>query len=98
MDRLVRLTDAQWARIEPLLPRATKTGGRNAKPHRPMVEAFVWLMRTGAPWRDLPRAYGPWQSAYTRFARGSAQGVLAQLFEALSREGVRHRAPSRLRR
>ena len=51
-----------------------------------MVEAMLWVLRTGAPWRDLPSAYGPWKSVYTRFSRWSAQGVLAQLFEALARE------------
>ncbi len=86
MDRLVRLTDEQWARLEPNLPPATKTGGRNAKPHRPMVEAMVWILRTGAPWRDLPRSYGSWHSVYTRFSRWSESGVLAGLFEALARE------------
>lgn len=86
MDRLVRLSDEQWMRIEALLPSATKTGGRNARPHRPMVEAMIWILRTGAPWRDLPRGYGPWQSVYTRFSRWSQSGVLARLFEALARE------------
>jgi transposase len=86
MDRLVRLSDGQWARIEPLLPSATQTGGRNAKAHRPMVEAMLWVLRTGAPWRDLPKAYGPWNSVYTRFWRWSQSGVLARLFEALARE------------
>jgi transposase len=86
MDRLVRLSNEQWSRIAPLLPAETKTGGRNAKPHRPMVEAMLWVLRTGAPWRDLPSAYGPWQSVYTRFSRWSQTGVLARLFEALSRE------------
>ena len=86
MDRLVRLTDAQWRRIEPVLPRTTKTGGRDAKPHRPIVEALVWVLRTGAPWRDLPKAYGPWQSVYSRWSRWSAKGVLAALFAALALE------------
>ena len=86
MERLVRLTNAQWARIEPLLPSRSKKGGRPGKPCRPMVEAMLWILRTGAPWRDLPSAYGPWESVYTRFSRWSAKGVLALLFEALSRE------------
>ena len=86
MERLVRLTDAQWARIAPLLPGAGKSGGRPPKAHRPMVEAMLWVLRTGAPWRDLPSAYGSWKSVYTRFSRWSAQGVLARLFEALARE------------
>ena len=51
-----------------------------------MVEAMIWVLRTGAPWRDLPSAYGSWKSVYTRFSRWSAQGVLVQLFEALARE------------
>lgn len=51
-----------------------------------MVEAMLWILRTGAPWRDLPSAYGPWESVYARFSRWSASGVLAALFEALSRE------------
>jgi putative transposase len=47
---------------------------------------MLWILRTGAPWRDLPSAYGPWESVYTRFSRWSQSGVLARLFEALSRE------------
>jgi len=84
-SRLFRLRDDQWSRIEPLLP-PVKNGGRSAKPHRPVVEAMIWVLRTGAPWRDLPRPYGPWQSVYTRWSRWSAAGVMATLLEALSRE------------
>lgn len=86
MERLVRLTDAQWVRLQPLLPSASKKGGRPGKPDRPLVEGMLWVLRTGAPWRDLPSAYGPWQSVYTRFSRWSSAGVLARLFEALARE------------
>jgi transposase len=84
--RLARLSDQQWERIQGILPGAGKKGGRPAKPHRPMVEAMIWILRTGAPWRDLPRAYGAWQSVYSRFSRWSASGILAALFEALARE------------
>lgn len=86
MERLVRLTSAQWARVQPVLASASKKGGRPRKPDRPMVEAMLWILRTGAPWRDLPSAYGPWESVYTRFSRWSASGALAALFEALARE------------
>jgi transposase len=51
-----------------------------------MVEAMIWVLRTGAPWRDLPSAYGPWQSVYTRLRRWSVQGVLEKLFAALALE------------
>ena len=86
MERLVRLTSVQWRRVEMLLPVASRKGGRPRKPDRTVVEGMLWILRTGAPWRDLPSAYGPWQSVYTRFSRWSSAGVLAQLFEALSRE------------
>lgn len=86
MVRLLRLNDAQWAKISPLLPPETKTGGRNAKPHRPMVETMLWILRTGAPWRDLPVEYGPWESVYTRFSRWSRNGVFARLLQALALE------------
>lgn len=86
MSRLLRLRDDQWQRIEPLLPPQHKTGGRPAKPHRTVVEAMIWVVRTGAPWRDLPRAYGPWQSVYTRFSRWSKSGVLQRLLGHLAKE------------
>jgi transposase len=86
MERLFRLSDAQWQRVKPLLPRRKSQRGRPAAPHRPIVEAMLWILRTGAPWRDLPSAYGSWKTVYSRFARWSAAGALAQLFEALARE------------
>lgn len=86
MERLVRLTSAQWQRLEPLLPGPSKKGGRPPKSHKLVIEALVWILRTGAPWRDLPSAYGPWKTIYTRFSRWSDSGVLARLFEALARE------------
>ena len=86
MERLVRLTSAQWQRIEPLLPGPSKKGGRPPKSHKLVIEALVWILRTGAPWRDMPSAYGSWKTIYTRFWRWSDSGVLARLFEALARE------------
>jgi transposase len=86
MERLFRLTAEQWAKIEPLLPSRSSKGGRPPKPHRQVVEAILWVLRTGAPWRDLPSAYGPWESVYTRFSRWSESGVLARLFKALALE------------
>jgi putative transposase len=86
MERLVRLNPGEWSVLAPLLPAPSKKGGRPAKPHRPMIEAMHWILRTGAPWRDLPSAYGPWQSVYTRFSRWSESGVIAALVAALSRD------------
>ena len=85
MSRLIRLRDDQWQRIEALLPPQHDTGGRPAKPHRPIVEAMIWVLRTGAPWRDVPVAYGPWQTVYTRFSRWSKSGVLQRVLESLAK-------------
>ena len=62
------LSDAEWARLEPLLPPRPVTG-RPPKDHRPVLNALLWLARTGAPWRDLPERFGPWRSVATRFCR-----------------------------
>ena len=56
------LTDREWARLAPRLPPQKPAHGRPAKDHRTMINALLWLDRTGAPWRDLPERYGPWQS------------------------------------
>ncbi len=77
------LTDAQWALLGPLLPdRAPRRGGRWAD-HRPVVDGVLWRTRTGCPWRDLPAAYGPWQTVYDRHRRWSADGTWAQVLDAL---------------
>ncbi len=78
------MTDEQWEQIEPLLPAEVGRVARPAKSNRGMVEAIVWILRTGAPWRDLPRYFGPWQSVYTRFRRWSQQGIWSQVLEKLA--------------
>ena len=88
MERLFHLTDDQWQRLLPLLPPETTTakGGRRPLPHRPMVEAILWVLRTGAPWRDLPSAYGCWGGIYKRFWRWSRAGVWERIFNTLNQE------------
>ena len=61
------LRDREWSRLEPLLPKHHT--GRPPKDHRVIINAILWLARTGAPWRDLPERFGPWQSVATRFCR-----------------------------
>lgn len=48
-----------------------------------MVNGILWVLRTGAPWRDLPERYGPWQSVYTRFRRWTLAGVWQHLLAGL---------------
>lgn len=68
------LTDAAWARIEPLLP-ARGGRGRQWRDHRQVINAILWKLRTGAPWRDLPERYGPWKTAHERLRIWTADGT-----------------------
>lgn len=68
------VTDAAWARVEPLLPGGGRRGGRWAD-HRRILNGMLWRERTGAPWRDLPERYGPWTTVYERFRSWAADGT-----------------------
>ncbi len=83
MDRRV-LSDAQWARIAPLLPGKPGDPGRTADDNRLFVEAVFWIARTGSPWRDLHASFGKWNSVATRFRRWAKKGVFESLFQSLS--------------
>src|SRR5919199_5554026 len=80
------LTDAEWERLAPLLPPEKPKTGSPKKPHRLIINAILWKLRTGAPWRDLPERYGPWESVYTRFRRWRLAGVWDRAFAALRGE------------
>ena len=67
MDRKM-LRDDQWERIEELLPGKASDPGRTAKDNRRFVEAVLWIMRTGSPWRDLPLELGHWHRTFVRFS------------------------------
>jgi hypothetical protein len=61
------LTDAQWRRLEPLLPPERPRTGRPNHSHRTILNGILWILRTGAPWRDLPDRYGPVGTVSSRF-------------------------------
>ena len=86
MPRRHELSDEQWERISGLLPPERGAMGPPSKSHRTMVNAMLWIVRTGAPWRDLPERFGPWQSVYTRFARWQKRGMWKHIFDELARE------------
>ena len=85
MDRFV-LTDAQWAKMEPLCLGKPSDPGRSGRDNRLFVEGVLWIARTGSPWRDLPRAFGHWISVFTRFRDWVKADVWKRLFEAASDE------------
>ena len=78
------LTDRIWAMIEPLLPGTSRSRGVTAKDNRLFLEAVLWRVRVGAPWRDLPPEFGPWNSVFRRFRRWAQAGVFDRIFEAVS--------------
>ena len=79
--RRYELTDEQWVVIEPLLPRAEL--GRPLMAPRQMLNAMFWVLRSGAPWRDLPERFGPWQTVYHHFNSWRRRGVYERILEAL---------------
>lgn len=83
------LTDGQWERLAPHLPRRSR--GRPAHDHRRIINGILWIVRTGAPWRDLPDRYGPWQTVYSRLRRWRQDGtwdrILATLLELADVDG-----------
>lgn len=83
MDRNI-LNDVQWERIAPLLPGKPGDPGCSAADNRLFLEAVLWMVRTGAPWRDLHQSFGRWNSVFRRFRRWAQKGVFENLFKALS--------------
>lgn len=77
------ISDADWARIEDLLPGRPGQPGWLGGDNRLFVDAVLWIARTGAPWRDLPERFGKFNSIWRRFDRWARTGVWAKVFEAL---------------
>lgn len=71
-------TDAAWQQISPPLPKNGRKG-KQWSDHRRVVGGILWRLRTGAPWRDVPECYGPWQTCYDRFVRWRRDGTWENL-------------------
>lgn len=83
--RRYELTDTEWERIEKYFPeKISGTPGRPPKPIRPILNGILWIARSGAPWRDLPERFGPWETVYTRFRSLVNNGILVQIFSDLN--------------
>jgi transposase len=77
------LTNEQWARLAPLLPTGIKSGRPPIWSKRQLIDGIRWRTRTGAPWRDLPARYGPWQTVYGLFRRWQRDGTWQRILTAL---------------
>lgn len=85
----MKLSDPQWALIEPLLPEASSGPGKRGRPPRPfreVLDGILWVMRTGAPWHDLPGRFPPYQTCHRRFQQWCEDGTLRQIVVALRRD------------
>lgn len=80
------LSDAQYERLQPLLPPQKPRTGRPNHDHRPIINGILWHIRTGAPWRDLPERYGNWKTVSSRFYRWSNNGTWQRIYEKLQED------------
>jgi len=76
------LTDFEWSVIEPVLPR--KSRGVPRVDDRRVLNGIFWVLRTGAPWADLPKRYGPYTTCYNRFRRWTKAGIWDQIMDAIT--------------
>ena len=74
------LTNEEWAVLAPLLP-AQPVQGRRWRDHRQVINAILWKLRTGAPWRDLPERYGPWKTAHERLRLWTKTGLWQKILD-----------------
>jgi transposase len=83
-----RLTDEQWRLIADLFPPAAKTG-RPPTNRRLVMDAILWIMQSGAPWRDLPEEeFGPWETIYGLFNAWNADGTLDKILHRMQAERI----------
>src|SRR3712207_5905600 len=76
--------DAAWEKVALLLPGKASDPGATARDNRLFLEAVLWRVRTGVPWRDLPSDFGKWNSVFQRFRRRVKGGVFERVFRCLS--------------
>ncbi|MER7283402.1 IS5 family transposase [Dactylosporangium sp. NPDC000244] len=77
------LTDAQWAALAPLLPAVSVLGRPLKWSRRQLIDGIRWRIRVGAPWRDVPADYGPWQTLYWLFRRWQRDGTWQMVLTGL---------------
>jgi transposase len=83
MNKRYELTDEQWQVVEPILPKRTAKTGRRPKDPRQMLNGIVWVLRSGAPWRDVPERYGRWKTVYDYYRNWRNNGTFDRLCSAL---------------
>lgn len=77
------MSDYLWNKLEKLLPGSDGKVGRPSKHNRRFINAVMWILRTGAPWRDLPDSYGDWKNTHRRFCRWRDRRVWEDILNAM---------------
>lgn len=84
-NRRHEITDTEWERIKEYFPARDKhTMGRPSKDARMMLNGILWILGSGASWRDLPERYGPWQTVYKRFRKWQNEALFRKIFENMT--------------
>jgi putative transposase len=83
MVRADAISDELWELVEPVLPSRKGLRGRPFADHRLALEGIAWRFRTGTPWRDLPEAFGPWQTVWKHHHRFSIDGTYQRMFDVV---------------
>ncbi|MCF8068248.1 MAG: IS5 family transposase [Desulfobacterales bacterium] len=85
----MELTNEQWTRIEPIILKTTPEKdprGRKPKPPRDLLNGILWILRTGAPWKDMPSRYPPYQTCHRRFQEWTERGTFQEILYELAKD------------
>ena len=82
-DTTLALTDERWARIAPLLPPQTVRIGRPPNDHRTTLAGMLWVVRTGASWREVPAHFGPWETVHSRYQAWRRAGIWQRILDTM---------------
>ena len=83
MAKRHEVSDEEWSVLDSVIPKSAATSGRPARDRREMLNGVLWILSTGAQWRDLPERLGPWETVYTTFRRWRKAGVYDAILDAL---------------
>ena len=77
------VSEEEWALLDPLIPKSRAKTGRPPRDRRQMLNGLLWVLSTGAQWRDLPERFGPWETVYGYFGKWRASGLFDSILDAL---------------
>lgn len=80
---ILELTDERWTRITPLLPPPGPRRGRPPNDHRTILAGMLWVVRTGASWREIPAHFGPWETVHSRYQLWRRMGIWERILAVL---------------